>query len=213
MHRLTCLLAVVSFSAFASEPINATEDELKMYLHYKLAMADSRVQAMKPEARLPAIAKDASYKLKDLQKAIANVEAAGDVKAKCETNFKEAFATGLLAGRTVKLELDLTGDHGIAIVQWLNEEQKDLGAEAAWAARTAADACPVLTTTRVWAHDKAAPKQRVFQAVISQASAKRFSLDKVKDYGATRYWKMFEHVKSVTNGDDLSAESAAAAQP
>jgi hypothetical protein len=213
MHRLSFLLAVVSLSAFASEPIGTTEDELKMYLHYKLALADARVQAMKPEARLPAIAKDASYKLKDLQNAIAKVEAAGDVKAKCEANLKEAFATGMLAGRTAKLEIDMTGDHAIAIVQWLNEEPTAIGPEAAWAARTAADACPVITTVSVWAHDKAAPKQRLFQAVVSQSSAKRFSLDKVKDYGATRYWKMFEHVKSVTNGDDLSAESAAAAAP
>lgn len=208
MRLCALLIAACSLSALASEPLTCTEDELKMYLHYKLALADARVQAMKPEARLPAIAKDASYKLKDLQSAITRVEAAGDVKAKCEANLKESFATGALAGRTLKLEVDTSGDYAIAFVQWANEEQQNLGPEASYAARVAADACPIATTVKVWAQDKAAPKQRVFQAVVSTASARRISLDKVKDFGATRYMKLFEKVKSVANGDDLSAESA-----
>jgi hypothetical protein len=205
---LPALIVLLAAPSFAAEPIGTSEDEFKMYLHYKLAMADARVQAMKPEARLPAIAKDASYKLKDLQAAITRVEAAGDLKAKCEANLKEVFATGELAGRMGKLEVDTSGDHAIAIVQWFNEEQNNLGIEASYAARLAADACPVASTVTVWAQNKAAPKQRVFQALVSQSSAKRISLDKVKDFGSTRYMKLFEKVKSAANGDDLSAESA-----
>ena len=199
------LVLFVAVPALASEPLGATEDEFKMYLHYKLAMADSRVQAMKPEARLPAIAKDASYKLKDLQQAIAHVEAAGDLKGKCEANLKETFGNTELAGKTGRLEVDTSGDYAIAVVQWFNEEPKNLPLEAAYAAARAAEACPIATTVTVWAHDKAAPKQRLFQAVVSTASARRISIDKVKDYGETRYLKLFEKVKSVANGDDLSA--------
>ena len=206
-HSFPFLMVVVlSAPVFAVEPMGATEDELKMYLHYKLALADTRVQAMKPEARLPAIAKDASYKLKDLQQAIAHVEAAGDVKAKCEANLKETFGKTELAGKTARLEMDLSGDYAIAIVQWLNEEQKNLPIEAAYAAARAAAACPIATTVSVQAQDRAAPKQRLFQATVSTASARRINIDKVKDYGETRYLKLFEKVKSVANGDDLSAE-------
>ena len=201
------LLLVFAFPAFASEPLGTSEDEFKMYLHYKLAMADVRVQAMKPEVRLAAIAKDASYKLKDLQQAIDKVEAAGDVKAKCEANFKETFGKGQLAGRMGRLELDTTGDHAIAVVQWFNEEQNDLPIEASFAAARAVEACPIATTVTVWAQSKAAPRQRVFQALVSTASARRINVDKVKDFGQTRYLKLFERVKSVANGDDLSAES------
>ena len=204
---LSLLVLCCAAPSFAAEPFGATEDELKMYLHYKLALADARVQAMKPEVRLGAIAKDAGYKPKDLQKAIDAVEAAGDLKAKCEANLKETFAKGELAGRMGRLEVDLSGDHAIAYVQWFNEEQKDLAIEASFAAARAAEACPIATTVTVWAQDKATPKQRVFQALVGTASARRISLDKVKDYAQTRYLKLFEKVKSVTNGDDLSAES------
>lgn len=206
-HSFPLLMVLVcSAPVLAVEPMGATEDELKMYLHYKLALADTRVQAMKPEARLPAIAKDASYKVKDLQQAIAHVEAAGDVKGKCEANLKDTFGKTELAGKTTRLEVDLSGDYAIVLVQWLNEDQKNLPIEAAYAAARAAEACPIATTVSVQAQDKAAPKQRVFQAVVSTASARRINIDKVKDYGETRYLKLFEKVKSAANGDDLSAE-------
>jgi hypothetical protein len=39
------------------------------------------------------------------------------------------------------------------------------------------------------------------------ASARRINVDRVKDFAETRYLKLFEKVKSVANGDDLSAES------
>ena len=44
-------------------------------------------------------------------------------------------------------------------------------------------------------------------ALISQGSAKRINVEKVKDFAATRYIKLFEKVKNVANGDDLSSEN------
>ncbi|MFO0600075.1 MAG: hypothetical protein U0228_32500 [Myxococcaceae bacterium] len=198
---------VLAAPAFANEPLGLSEDEFKMFQHYKLALNDARVQAMKPEARLGAIAKDAGFKPKDLQKAIEKGEAAGDVKAKCEANLKEAFEKGELAGRVGRLEVDTAAAHAVAYVQWFNEEQKNLPVEASFAAARAAEACPIASTLTVWAQDKAAPKVRVFQALVSSASARRINVDKVKDYAETRYLKLFEKVKSIANGDDLSGES------
>lgn len=208
MRRLSVAAAfAVATRVFAAEPIALTEDEFRMYQQYKLAMTDSRVQAMKADKQLPAIAKDAKYKLKDLEAAVKKGEEAGDVKAKCEANFKEAFATGELAGKIGRLEMDTTGAQGIAYVQWFNEEQTNLPIEASFAAARAAEACPVASTITVWAQDKAAPKSRVFQALVSSGSAKRINVDRVKDFAVTRYMKLFEKVKSVANGDDLSSES------
>ena len=204
---VSVLAAVFSSPALATEPLGLTEDEFKMYMHYKLAMEDTRVQAMKPEARLPAIARDASYKLKDLQKVVEKGDEAGDLKAKCEANLKETFATGALAGRTGKLEVDTSAEHAVAYVQWFNEKPENLIAEACFAAVRAAEACPISSTITVWAQAKASPRTRVFQALISSAGARRINLDKVKDYGETRYIKLFEKVKNAANGDDLSAES------
>ncbi|MEW5737432.1 MAG: hypothetical protein AB1938_00815 [Myxococcota bacterium] len=191
----------------ALEPLGLSEDEFKMYRHYKIALTDERVQAMKPEKRLPAIAKDAGYKPKELEKAVARGDEAGDLKAKCEANLKELFAVGELAGRVGRLEVDTEAAHAVAYVQWFNSEPKNLPIEASFAAARAAEACPIASTITVWAQDKAAPKVRVFQALISGTGARRISVDKVKDFAETRYMKLFEKVKNAANGDDLSQES------
>lgn len=204
---LSSLLVLFAVPAFALEALSLSEDEFKMYQHYKLALADARVQAMKEAQRLPAIAKDGGFKLKDLQKAIEKGEAAGDVKGKCEGNLKEIFAAGALAGRIGRLEVDTSAAHAVAYVQWFNEEPKELPVEASFAAARAAEACPIASTVTVWAQDKATPTVRVFQALVSSQSARRINVDRVKDFAETRYLKLFEKVKSVTNGDDLAAES------
>ncbi len=193
---------VVSFHAAAAEPIGLTEDEFRMYRQYKSALTDARVQAMKPDKRLPAIAKDAGFKLKEFEAAVSKAEAAGDVRAKCEANLKEIFSTGALAGKVGRLEFDDSAAQGVAYVQWFNEEQEELPVEASYAAARAAEACPVASTITVWAQDKAVPKTRVFQALVSSGSARRINVEKVKDFAVTRYMKLFEKVKSVANGDD-----------
>lgn len=205
---------VVASPVFANEKVELTEDEFKMFKHTKLALEDPRVQAMKPEARLAAIAKDAGYKLKELQKAMDRGEAAGDVKIKCDANVKEALAATALKDKLGRVEVDTEAAHAIIYVQWFNEESKDLAVEACTAAVAVANACPIASTVTVYAQEKAAPKTRVFQALISASGARRINADKVKDFAETRYMKLFEKVKSVANGDDLSAENGTpSAQP
>lgn len=200
---LTVLLASVGF---AVEPVGLSEDEFKLAQRYRLALADERVQAMKPELRLPAIAKDAGLKPKDLQQAVERAEGAGDVKARCEANLKEVLGVGLLSGRVARVELDASAAQAVAYVQWFNEEPRDLAIEAAFAAARAVEACPIASTITVWAQDQAAPKVRVFQALISSTSARRINVDKVKDFAETRYLKLFEKVQSAARGDALAGE-------
>lgn len=190
----------------AAEPVELTQDEFKMYRHYKNAIEDPRVQKMKPEARNGAIAKDAKFKLKDMEKAIARAESAGDFKAKCEGNIKEAVDTGKLQGRIGKVEVDVSEPHAVAYVQWLNEAPEKLAYEASLVAAQTNAACPILSTIQVWAQDKAAPKVRVFQALISSSAAAKINAEKAEDFAQTRYIRLFEKLKSVANGDDLSAE-------
>jgi hypothetical protein len=92
-------------------------------------------------------------------------------------------------------------------VQWLNENPDKLAVEASLAAALTNSACPILSTIQVWAQDKANPKSRVFQALISSSAAAKISADKAKDFAQTRYIRLFEKLKSVANGDDLSSES------
>ncbi len=192
----------------AAAPVDLTADEFKMYRHYQLAMKDPRVEKMKPERRLSAIAKDAGYKLKDLEKAIARAEAAGDVKAACEAGAKEAIEGGELQGRVGKVDVDTSDPHAVAYVQWLNEAPAQLEEEAAWVAAQTAQACPIVSTIQVWAQDKANPSARLFQALISREAAKRIAPEKAKEFADTRYLRLFEKVKSVNAGDDLSQATA-----
>ncbi|MBL8951388.1 MAG: hypothetical protein JNK82_11455 [Myxococcaceae bacterium] len=191
----------------SADPIELSQEEFKMYRHYQQAIADPRVQKMKEEARPAAIAKDAKFKLKDMQKAIERAEAAGDFKAKCEGNIKEALGKGALNGLIGKVEVDTTEPHAVAYVQWLNEAPEKLAFEASLLAAQTTGACPILSTIQVWAQDKAAPKVRVFQGLISASAAAKINQEKAQDFAQTRYIRLFEKVKSVANGDDLSSES------
>ena len=108
------MIAASAVPALASEPLPLSRDEFKMYRHYKVAIEDPRVQKMKPDARVAAIAKDAKYKLKDLSAVITKGDEAGDLKVLCEKNLREALDGTELKGRIGKLEADLTEEHGVA---------------------------------------------------------------------------------------------------
>jgi len=201
-----CILLCAA-SAHAADPFPLSRDEYKMYKHYQDALADPRVQKMKPEARMAAIARDAKLKLKELQAAVEKGDGAGDLKAKCDQGLKEALEGTALKGLTGKVEADLSEAHGVAYVQWMNDSPDKLNVEACVAARAAVDGCPIVSSVQVWAQDKANPKARVFQGLISASAAANIKPDKLKDFAETRYIRLFEKVKSVKNGDDLSAES------
>ena len=68
-------------------------------------------------------------------------------------------------------------------------------------------ACPIVSTIQVWAQNKANAGARLFQALISGSAAQKIKPDKAKDFADTRYIRLFEKVKSVAAGDDLSAAS------
>jgi len=215
VNRWTCAAFLLPTLVLASEPVGLSVDEFKMYRHYLNALEDSRVQAMKPDARLPAIAKDAKFDLKKLKATVAKGEAAGDLKAKCEANLKEVLDATDLKPRILKVEVDASEPHAVAYIQWSNEAQEKLSYEASVIAGTAGPSCSILSSIQVWAQDAANPKRRVFQALISSSSAGRIDPVKAKDFAETRYVRLFEKLKSVANGDDLSAETGAtpAAKP
>ncbi len=175
---ISTLTVLTAAPAFASDPFPLTRDEFKIYRHYQDAMADPRVQKMKEAARLPAIARDAHVKLKELQVAVQKGDSAGDLKARCDEGLKQALAASALKGLTGKVEVDLSEPHGVAYVQWINESPDKLNIEACEAARAALDGCPVVSSIQVYAQDKANPKARVFQGLISATAAANIKLDK-----------------------------------
>src|SRR5437867_9476660 len=107
MNRLFPIFFALAARAWAGEPVELTQEDFKMYRHYQQAMDDPRVQKMKPEARKGAIARDAHFAPKALDHAISRAEAVGDIKARCESNIREALGGGDLSGRVGKVEVDI----------------------------------------------------------------------------------------------------------
>jgi hypothetical protein len=205
MRRLVPLfcLCVTPLAARAGTPINLTEDEFKAARHYQIALEDPRVQKMSANKRMQAIAKDAGIPLKTMERAVRRADAAGDVKATCEANIKEAGAVAPFAGRLAKVDVDTTEAHAVAYVQWLNENPSALEEEASQMAHRAAEACPIASTIQVWAQDKSNPRVRVFQALIDRSAAMRINPERAKDFAHSRYIKLFEKVRNVAAGDTI----------
>lgn len=204
MRSLSFVLLALPTVALASAPVDMTREEFKMFRQWQKASADPQVEKIAPAKRNAAIAKDARFKLKDMEKAIAKGEAAGDLKATCEANLKEALGAGVVAGRLGTIEVDTEEPHAVAYIQWHNENTTQLEEEASWIAATASKQCPIVSTIQVWAMDKAAPKTRVFQALISGSAAAKINVDRAKDFADTRYIRLFEKVKNVANGDVIT---------
>ncbi len=208
MRRLILAAVLAPTFALAQGAADMTADEFKMYRQWQKAMNDPRVQKMKPESRNGAIAKDAKFKLKEMEAAVAKGEAAGDLKAGCESAIKQGLSGTDLGSRLGTIEVDTSEPHAVAYVQWMNADQKQLEEEAALAAVNTAKACPLLSTIQVWAQDQSAPKTRVFQALISQTAASRINPDRIKDFADTRFIRLFENVKNAANGDVIVPDAA-----
>jgi hypothetical protein len=209
MRHAVVIASLLAAQAALGEPLELTLEEFKMYQHYLNAMEDPRVQKMKPESRMGAIARDAGFKLRDLQRAIDRGQAAGDIKGKCEGNIKEALGKTELAGRVGQIEVDTKDPHAVAYVQWFNENLSQLEEEASLTAAATKSSCPVVSTVQVWAQAKDNPKTRVFQALISGSAAANIKPERAKDFAKTRYIRLFEKVRSLAAGDDFPDSNGA----
>lgn len=198
---LASVLLLVSSAAYAKAEIGLSSEEFKMFRQYQNALEDPRVQKIKPGARLAAIAKDAGFKLKELEAAIRRGEAAGDVKALCEANLAELVGKGPMGNRVGKVEVDTTDPHAVAYVEWTNEDPGQREEEASLLAAEAAEACPIVSTIQVLAHDRANPKGCALLRRISLNAARNIQVAKVKDFADTRYFRLFEIVKDASGND------------
>jgi hypothetical protein len=207
---IAILVLMLPALALAGPSIELTQEEFKMYRHWQRAIKDPRVEKMAPEKRNPAIAKDARFKLKDMEVAVEKGEAAGDLGAQCATAIRGAL-TGPLGGALGTIEVDSGAPHAVAYVNWHNESLGKLEEEASLIAAHTAKACPILSTIQVTATDKANPRVRLFQALISQSAASRISIERARDFAHTRYIRLFESVKSIANGDTFDAAPETAA--
>lgn len=215
LTRFIVIVTIALHSVVRAESLDLSLEEFKMFQHYRNALEDPRVQKMKPEARLGAIAKDAGFKVKDLQRAIERGERAGNLKVQCEQAVRGELEKTELSGRVGKVDIDTENPHAVAYVMWLNEDPTKLDQESSLAAASTIRGCPIVSTIQIWSQAKDNPKVQVFQALISESAAKNIKFDRIKDFATTRYMRLFEKVKSVNHGDSFQVEPSATspAQP
>jgi hypothetical protein len=186
--------------AYAEGPaLHITRAQFQLYRDYQDALADPRVQKIKPSERLNAIARNFHVKPRELQAAVSVGEQEADRIAAAEiASIKGAFDGTPLAGRVGEVRVDASKGHIIAYVEWLNADPTKLEQEACWAAARAVKAAPLVGTFDLYAQDSAEKQKRVFSALIDADRAENIREDQIVDFASTRYIRLFEKRESAS---------------
>ncbi len=198
---LATFLLAASLSAAGparADGINMTEAQFKAYHDYLDALKDPRVQKMKSAKRLPAIAHNFGVPLPKLKAAIQKGEALGGVEAitkACQDAIAEGVSGTPLAGRLGEVRVDTSDSHVVTYVSWQADKPEALEQEATLLALRVSKAAPISADIRLWATDPASKEHKLFDGMITGEAAQRIQEARIADFAATRYIKLFEHVK------------------
>lgn len=192
---LASLLALGLFGRPApvhAEGVHLTRAQFQLYRDYQDALKDERVQKIKPELRLSAIARNFHVKPQELQAAITLGDQEADkVQADAEAALHNAFAGTPLEGKVAEVKVDASSGHVVASIVWVNGEPSKLDQEACWAAERALRAAPLVGTFALQANDPG-KKQKIFSALIGADRASNIHEDQIVDFASTRYVRLFE---------------------
>jgi hypothetical protein len=196
---LFCVVACTALAAPArADHVDMSEAQFKLFHDYLDAMKDPRVQKMKSAKRLPAIAHNFGVPLPKLKAAIQKGEDLGGVDAiakSCQDEINGSVSGTPLDGRLGEARVDATDSHVVTYVSWKADKPEALEQEAALLAVRVKKAVPISADIRLWATDPANPDHKMFDAMISGEAAGRIQEARIADFAATRYIKLFEHVK------------------
>jgi hypothetical protein len=198
MRRLLAASLLLSGTFFAAPPalaegVHLTRQQFQLYRDYQDALKDDRVQKLKPNQRLPAIAKNFHVKPQELEQAIALGDKEADqVQGDAEAALNGAFGGTPLEGKVAEVKVDARSGHVVASIVWVNGEPAKLDQEACWAAERALHAAPLVGTIALQANDATAKKQKVFSALIGADRASNIHEDRIVDFASTRYVRLFE---------------------
>lgn len=172
---------------------DVSREDFKTFLETRDALQDERVQKMPDGQRLNAIAQK-NFKMKPgvLQAILDRVEAEGGEKgvaSKSKAAVDQALAGTPVKERVKEVRIDTGSPHVVTYITWVPEEGK-LEQEAALIALKAGAADKVTSTFVLWATD--ANGKSVWQAKIGADRTDRIREDRIPDWAATRYLRLFE---------------------
>lgn len=188
---LGAALLVASIPSLAFGEVS--RNDFKTFLETRDAMQDSRVQSMPEARRLPEIAKrNFKMKAEALQTILDRVEAEGGEKGVAD-NAKQAIEKALagtdLKDRIREVRVDTSSPHVVTYIKWAGTPDK-LDQEAALVALKAGGASDVPSTFYLWAvDDKGAD---LFRGKIGAERTHNIREDRIQDWAATRYVRLFE---------------------
>ncbi|MHB8420037.1 MAG: hypothetical protein ACYDCL_18335 [Myxococcales bacterium] len=196
------LLCVASLALLApgerAEAVDMTEAQFKMFHDYLDALKDPRVQKMKASKRLGAIAHNFGVPLPKLKAAIEKGKELGGVETiakDCQEAIPGSVQGTPLEGRIADARVDASDSHVVTYVSWKADKPEALEQEASLLAVRVQKAAPISADLRLWAIDPANPEHKLFDAMITGEAAARIQEARIADFAATRYIKLFEHLK------------------
>lgn len=170
-----------------------SRDDFKTFLETRDALQDSRVKGMPEAKRIPEIAKR-NFKLKGeaLQAILDKVEAEGGEKGvsdRAKQAIEAALAGTDLKARIQEVRVDTSSPHVVSYIKWAATPDK-LDQEAALIALKAGTATDVPSTFYLWAVDEKGGD--LFRAKIGAERTHNIKEDRIADWAATRYVRLFE---------------------
>ncbi|RMG11105.1 MAG: hypothetical protein D6729_18490 [Deltaproteobacteria bacterium] len=197
---LSLLAAAAPKSLLAVEPDAMSADEYKLYREYQAALEDERVKKIKPKRRMRAIARNFGVPLKKLARVVKKGEQVADglVEANQAAALKALKSHPKVGSLIRDLELVDQGGVVVAYVNWVNSDKDRLAQEAAYVARIVAEAAPVAHLLALWSCNGTV---KVFTAKIRSSAAARIREERVEDFAATRYLRLFEDVHNAFAGN------------
>ncbi|HUB08557.1 MAG TPA: hypothetical protein VMB50_16240 [Myxococcales bacterium] len=196
---LLCVACCLSLAPGArADHVDMTEAQFKLFHDYLDALKDPRVERMKSSKRLPAIARNFGVPVRKLEAAIHKGEELGGVQAiakSCQDEVAQEVQGTPLEGRLGDVRVDASDSHVVTYVSWKADKPEALEQEASLLAVRVKRAVPITADIRLWATDPASADHKMFDAMITGEAAGRIQEARIADFAATRYIKLFEHVK------------------
>ena len=192
--------AAVPARALAVEPDAMSADEYKLYREYQAALEDERVKKIKPKRRMRAIARNFGVPLRKLKRVVKKGEQLADgLVAANQKAATEALKSHPKIGDLIT-SVELVDQAGtvVAYVSWKNGDKERLAQEASYVAHTIAEAAPIAHLVAMWS---CAGTVKVFTAKIRSSAAQRIRAERVEDFAATRYLRLFEDVHDAFKGN------------
>lgn len=197
---LALLVAPALALAASGDVKSLSKQEYYAAAYYKTALDNPTIQKIKSDdGKLKAVAKDIKMKPKELEAAIAKMDAlGGDPAELAASEIKASLASGRLKGKVLDVLLNTEEPkHVVAYVRWQGSTSKDVLKEASEIAHAVSESAPFVSTLSLAAIPPTAPttsRDAVWSAKIGADRMSNIQPKRIDEYADKLYARLFEVV-------------------